>query len=90
MSDDMSTPLPDEIVPNDPIPIELPKVQKKSFMSKLPIDNNIMYLFAVALLSHLPQLASVISSKVSNPYIVAVIKSAIVVIAYIVIQKYKK
>ena len=37
MSDDMSTPLPEEIVPSDPIPIEIPKIEKKSFVSKLPI-----------------------------------------------------
>lgn len=86
----MSTPLPDEIVPTEPIPIELPKVEKKGIMSKLPIDNNLLYVFMLSLLSHLPQLTALISSKVSNPYIGAIIKSVIVVVGYIIIQKYSK
>lgn len=90
MSDDMSTPLPDEIVPTEPIPIELPKIEKKGIMSKLPIDNNLLYLFVVSLLSHLPQLNTLISSKVSNPYIGAIIKSVIIIVGYIVIKKYSK
>lgn len=87
---DMSTALPEEVVPNEPIPIPSENGKKNMMKNMMKINNDLIAVLGSAIVSHIPQINDNLSKFVKNKYIASLIKSIIVVILYMMIKKYLK
>ena len=86
----MSTALPEEVVPNEPIPIPSENGKKNMMKNMMKINNDLIAVLGSAIVSHIPQINDNLSKFVKNKYIASLIKSIIVVILYMMIKKYLK